>query len=229
MSCCENPTNLGCYDSCRKVPVTTVTGTYGPNKLYLSFNFNGAIRRILITEVDNDGKPIIDLSMFNEDYLYTFEIFKRDDNASLGCFKIKVEPCAGEFFDAPEVLPVSHYIDSTVVFGEPTCAGETTLPFLVDISDPDVVALEDGSIINMAFYAANPTAGMEIVSNDPNLVVLGPTQVQIVDIDEFTSFDLILKISDCEPNTITGQVTSFTNLADEWGNGTHTAGTKDIY
>lgn len=228
MSCCTNPTNLGCFDSCETVTIETIVD-YLANELYLTYNFNGAIKKALITEVNGDGSPMIDLSTFNEDYNYTFEIFERATGDSLGCFKMKVEPCAGDFFDAPALPAVDNYIDSTIIFGAYECNGETTLDFVVDVADPQFAALQNGSIINLAFTATVPVAGMDIVSADTNLVVVSPSQVKIIDASLLTSIALILKLSDCVANTITGVVTSFTNLAPSWGNGTHTQDSINIY
>lgn len=95
MSCCSNPTNLGCYHSCETVVISSLTN-YDGNKLAVKYNFNGAVRKQLIINVDGNGSPIIDLSLFNEDYTYTFEIIVLATGVSLGCFSMRVDPCAGD-------------------------------------------------------------------------------------------------------------------------------------
>lgn len=228
MSCCQNPTNLGCFDSCQKVTIEGLTGgPYATEELYITYNFNGAIKRLLITDVDADGKPILDLSKFNEDYFYTFEVYKLIDDASLGCFKMKVLPCAGDFF-SPAEPEVTNFLNSAIIFGAAACSGETLVEFVVDIVDVQMPALIDGTIINFAFTCSAPGSTIEVVSEDANLEVLSETSVRIIDASAITSIALKVKISNCDTNAITAIVTSFTNLADTWGNGTHTGDSKTV-
>lgn len=225
--CCQDPVTLGCYDSCDTVTITDLTGPFAANELFVRYNFNGAVRKELITEVSADGEPIIDLSKFNEDYYYTFEIVDLATGESLGCYKIKIEPCAGDFFEA-EPPAITEYLDSIIILGADACSGETIVEFVVDIADPQLVALINGTIINFGFTASVPGTTVEIASADANLVVLSETSIQIVDASLITSIALQLKVSNCDTNEITAVVTSFDNLADTWGNGTHTADSTTI-
>lgn len=225
--CCQDPVNLGCYDSCDTITITDLTGSFAANELFVRYNFNGAVRKEMIAVVSDDGEPIIDLSLFNEDYYYTFEIVDLATGDSLGCYKMKVEPCAGDFFEA-EPPVISEYLDSTIIFGAAACSGETIVEFVVDIADPQLVALIDGTIINFGFTASVPGTALEVASADANIVVLSPTSVQIVDATLITSIALQLKVSSCDTNDISAVVTSFDNLADTWGNGTHTADSTTI-
>lgn len=228
MSCCQNPTKLGCYCSCDTV--TIPLEDYEPNEVYVSFDFNGANRKVLVTDVSDTGQPLLDLKGmdFNEDYYYTFGVYDRATSELLGCYQIKVSPCAGDVFDIPAVDPVSNYIDSTIIFGSATCSGETTIPFDVFVTDHDKLALQDGSVINFSFSAIVPGVTIELYQIDTNYEIISPTQARVVSAAAITNITLGIKVSTCDANTITAVVTSFTNLVDTWGNGTHTSDTINI-
>lgn len=229
MACCNDPYNLGCFDSCQKVTITNLGAAYAANELFIRYDFNGAVRRKLITEVSADGEPIIDLSdEFNEDYIYTFELVIVATNEPIGCYKMRVDPCAGDFFDSPVVPAISNYLNSTIVFGSSACSGETEINFVVDIVDVQLAALADDTLINFIFQSSVPVTALEVVSNDANIVVQNPTQVKILDASAVTSIALILKVSNCAANDITAVVSSFVGLTPTWGNGIHTPDTKTI-
>jgi len=228
MSCCQNPTNLGCYCSCDTVTITTLTG-YTPNEVYIEYQFNGANRKQLITEVSATGQPIIDTSTLNEDYNYTFEVIERATGTSLGCFKIKITPCAGDIFDIPALPPVTNFIDSEILFGTARCTLDGFLPFDIIIPDPQLAGLKDGSIINLAFTITGAPTGAYMYSDDLNIEVISPTQIKIISAAAITTISLVFKIPGCGAYTVMCVVTSFDNLVAGWGNGTHTPETKNIF
>lgn len=219
--CCENPFDLGCHDSCETVEVITLAGTYVANELYIRYNFNGAVRKELITEVNADGKPIIDLSKLNEDYIYTFEIVQGSTGESLGCYKIKVDPCAGEYLDFTE--PVTDYVNSILRFVNVSCAGETVQELTVTIPGAYAAAIIDGTIINLFFDSDVPITSSELLSSDPNIEIISNRKVKILTEAGYTGvISLTLKIAACTDRVLDGVVSSIENLAPTWGSGIHT-------
>lgn len=229
MSCCQNPTNLGCFDSCSLVTIESLTG-YAPNEVYISYNFNGATRKQLLTEVSATGQPIVDLSSFiNEDYYYTFEVIERASGDSLGCFKIKVTPCAGDIFEAPALPPVTDYADTRIMFDVAVCDGETVVDFVVDIADLSFPAVKDGTLVNLAFTPSIAVLGMTLISPDLNIEIISNTQFKIISATAFVNpIEMQLKISGCNDMILLGVVTSLENITAGWGNGTHTQGDLTI-
>jgi hypothetical protein len=144
MSCCSNPTDLGCFDSCQTVTISALTG-YVANDIYISYAFNGAFRKQLVTEVTNTGQPIIDLSTFNEDYFYTFELINRISGVSLGCYKIKIFPCAGQLIDIESCVssdcPNGREISYLSVIEEINCRVDG-VNFYVDLTSATFIDLE---------------------------------------------------------------------------------------
>ena len=144
MSCCSNPTDLGCFDSCQTVTISSLTG-YVANDIYISYAFNGAFRKQLVTDVTNTGQPIIDLSTFNEDYFYTFELINRISGVSLGCYKIKIFPCAGQLIDIESCVssdcPNGREISYLSVIEEINCRVDG-VNFYVDLTSATFIDLE---------------------------------------------------------------------------------------
>lgn len=231
--CCENPINLGCFNSCEKITITTING-YDANELKMKFNFNGAIKSILITEVEDSGStknPIIDLSLLNEDYEYTFEIVDIATGESLGCFKMKVLPCAGDFDIIPTPPPITNNVDTIFTFLDNVCNVNAMQDFRITVTAPTLAGIVNGSIFNISISADFMMNNFYLspTSSESNIEILSQSQFRIIDASIFTGeMNLYFTYDTCSAGTISGKVTLLENLASGWVNGTHTPATKII-
>ncbi len=87
--CCDNPINLGCFNSCEDIR-TNVTldglGTYT-----MSYEFNGAVITRQFSAYSVNNRLEIPYIYFNEDYNYTLKLY---DNSGvyINCFKFQISP-----------------------------------------------------------------------------------------------------------------------------------------
>lgn len=223
MDCCnENIIDLGCVDSCNKIILTLGTGVYAPNELYIMYEYNGAIKKILITIISDTGEPIIDMSIFNEDYVIKFSLYKVSDNTLLNCYKVKVLPC-----EQGLIIPniVNNLVGSiTQCIGYTCIDNKTKLDISIELSN--ISAVKNGSRIYIAYDIDIPASSIELVSSELGIVIINNTTIEIINSNLITSTLLLsLKISGCVDRVINIGVNEIDNMTLGWGNGTHI---KDI-
>jgi len=88
MICCENITNLGCFDKCEAAfdlgIVATATGLYT-----LHLEHNGVIKKYAVQTFA--GSPIMFPNIFNENKISHFTITQPNGVELPNCFKINIK------------------------------------------------------------------------------------------------------------------------------------------
>lgn len=210
--CCENPINLGCFNSCENV-VTNVAlvglGTYT-----IKYDFNGSEIVIGFTTTGVGNFLHIPSKYFPEDIDLTFALYD-NEGEYIGCYK---------FSNLPATLQLSTYtsIESVTDFSFVECVDFfINGVFTIDFGNFD--RFQDGSIIYFTpTITKNPSASSSatLTAISSGISISGST----ITVDDFSAlpddgklvFEIAITNEDCLQTTnITGQVTGYDNLIDE--------------
>jgi len=218
--CCENPTDLGCVNTCDDI-VTTVEQS-GIEKVYVRFMFNGSeITHSWNGEPNEDGFLVIPPGIFNETAPVTFAVY--DQNMTLkGCFKVKVGLNA--------VLPVEANEDeitlsTTLEYIEQFCQGGDSrfVSIRIVFSNPELISV--GTILHMTAqtvdgnqctFVAPDTSYFEI--DETGFPVLNTA---IVDEQYLTMYIVFTGVACTTPHDIEMQVTGYSQLPENTVIGTN--------
>jgi hypothetical protein len=170
--CCNNPTDLGCKNSCEAI--TLDIGVTGQRKIFIRYDLNGAeVERAYTVDMDSEVLTL-PADFFNEDLDTTFGVFDQN-GTQLACAKVKIMPCA-KSGDAEE-----NTVDTSCLIGFISCT-TNTLTFQVAIQFSDNAAIEDGTVIRLGFVSSidSFTPDIEVppgvtyldVNNDNEIIIL---------------------------------------------------------
>lgn len=219
--CCDNPTDLGCVNSC--ISITVDIGVSGTMIVDIRYNLAGSdVQRIYTTTIENDTL-VIPENFFNEDLETLFGIY--DQNGTLlKCCKIKVLPCGLSANGEDTAMQVS----TSCLVGFVSCTSNTlTMEVAITFDNHD--AIVDGTKIRLNLVSTstgfvpdveNPGVAYLDVDNDNVITILDAAAM-------FASTGCVVRVktnnSGCTSSiNMKAQVASYEDLATGYTIGTNT-------
>ena len=210
--CCENPINLGCFNSCENILTNVVlVGTWTYTIVY---DFNGAeITQTFTTTGNSASKLEIPHTLFNESSDTTFALYDNEGDY-INCFKFNIVP-------STFVVNTDDSINTVSSYEFEACSNsQLTGKFLIEFANYD--ALQNGTTFNF-------TPDVDVVPSGSTTITLtalsggisvSGTTITIVD-KTLLPPDFIIKINaiivnvDClETMFIGGTVTAYSNIIE---------------
>jgi hypothetical protein len=210
--CCDNPIDLGCFNSCQDILTNVaLVGTWTYTIIY---DFNGAeVTQTFTTTGNAASKLEIPHELFNESTDTTFALYD-NEGVYINCFKFNLVP-------STYVINTDDTLNTVSSFTYVACNNsQLTGKFTIEFSSYD--ALQNGSTFNFTpdidiIPSASTTATLTALSGG---ISVSGTTITIVDKTllpndlKIILLALIINEECSDMMTIGGEVTAYSNIVE---------------